>query len=73
MFSLIVQKYYTNNSKNITNLRTMIEFIYVFMAECKKRYIGDKSNNSWISEDIKVIINEITKMINKFNNSEMQK
>ena len=74
MFSLIVQKYYTNNSKNIGNLRIMIEFIYFFMAECKKRYFGDKNNNnSWISEDIKTIINEITKIINKFNNSEMQK
>ena len=73
MFSLIVQKYYSNNSKNIMNLRVMIEFVYFFIAECKRRYSGDNSNNTWISEDIKTIINEITKIINNFNNSEMQK
>ena len=73
MFSLIVQKYYSNNAKNIEKLRIMIEFIYFFNSECKMRYSGDNSNNTWISEDIKTIVNEITKIINKFNNSEMQK
>ena len=73
MFLLIVQKYYANNSKNIKNLRTMIDFVFFFINECKKRYSGDKSINSWISDDIKTIISEITKIINKFNNTEMQK
>ena len=70
MFLLIVQKYYTKNSKNIMNLGIMMEFTYFFISECKRRYTGDKSDNNWISEDIKTIMNEIAKMINNYNNAE---
>ena len=73
MFSLIVQKYYANNSKNIANLRNMLAFVYFFIEECKRRYLDDKKNNTWISEDTITIIKEITKIINNFNNSGMQK
>ena len=73
MFSLIVQKYYANNSKNIANLRNMLAFVYFFIEECKRRYLDDKKNNTWISEDTITIIKEITKIINNFNISEMQK
>ena len=73
MFFLIVQKYFENNSKNIINLRNMIEFVYFFNGECKRRYIEDKINNNFISEDIKTIVDNATKLINNFNNSEMQK
>ena len=69
MFSLIVQKYYAKNSKNTTNLRIMIEFVYFFSSECKRRYTGDKSENNWVSEDVKTIVNEIAKMSNNYNNS----
>ena len=70
MLALIIQKYYALNSKNIQNLRIMIEFVYYFNSENKRRYSGDKIDNNWISEDIKTIVNEITKIINSFNNSE---
>ena len=69
MFSLIVQKFFAENKKNIDIMRIMIEFILFFIDECKRRYIGDKVDNTWICDDIKTIINEITKLINNFNNS----
>ena len=70
MFSLIVQKYYAKNIKNIMCLSTLLEFIFFCNSECKRRYTGDKSDNNWISEDIKTMVNEITKTINSYNNPE---
>ena len=70
MFALIIQKYYALNCKNIQNLRIMIEFVYHFRLENKRRYTGDKIENNWFSEDIKTIVNEITKIINSYNNPE---
>ena len=54
-----MEKYYRNNNKNIQNLRIMLEYVHYFAGECKKKYIGDKSENSWINEDTKNLINEI--------------
>ena len=73
IFYLIMEKYYRNNNKNIQNLRIMLEYVHYFAGECKKKYIGDKSENSWINEDTKNLINEITNMINNYNNAEMNK
>ena len=70
MFKLIVEKYYAKNIQNIMNLSALLEFIYYFNSECLRRYTGDKIDSNWISEDIKNTVNEITKKLNSYNNSE---
>ena len=70
MFSLIIQKYYAKNIKNMMNLTNLLEYIYFFNLECKRRYNGDRNENNWISDDAKNIVNEITKKLNSYNNQE---
>ena len=70
MFSLIIQKYYAKNIKNMMNLTNLLEYIYFFNSECKRRYNGDRNENNWISDDAKNIVNEINKKLNSYNNQE---
>ena len=70
MFSLIIQKYYAKNIKNMMNLNNLLEYIYFFNSECKRRYNGDRNENNWISDDAKNIVNEINKKLNSYNNQE---
>ena len=70
MFSLIIQKYYAKNIKNMMNLTNLLEYIYFFNLECKRRYNGDRNENNWISDDAKNIVNEINKKLNSYNNQE---
>ena len=70
MFSLIIQKYYAKNIKNMMNLTNLLEYIYFFNSECKRRYNGDRNENNWISDDAINIVNEITKKLNSYNNQE---